>query len=269
MGQWAGLLDENGMPICNLPQLLSMSAPEVRYEPSSLTLSLRIRSASGVVHQVVDELIADGFGVDTEGALVPVTDRARFIMLERPGNTPDVRRVFRVVSATLAGGAEGPSTLQVAGVELLDMLSGIPCPSVLESWTGHWILADRDWAGPWSGSRLIQDIKFATVATGFTESGPAEATIRQLITDSLGTVFLAAGLAGDPPIVVDMTPSGRPSPTVVIRRTDESIWSTVAAHAAAAGVRISAHMWLPGDTWGPPGLSKPTVVVMVEQEVDE
>lgn len=264
-GQWVGLLDAEGEPLWDAAPIIDMQAPETRFEVSSLRMTMRIRSRQGVVHPMVSELIADGLGTDGQGAMVPVTDSTRLLIVERPGSGPGTRRAYRVVSSTLSGEVLAPTLLRVDGVSMLDILAGLPCPSIPDSWTGTWITSDRDWAGPWSKPRLIQDVKFASVATGFTVSGPAEATIRALIVRSLAAAFRAAGVAGDPPVVVDPTPSGRPSPTVVIRPTDDSIWATVAAPAAAAGVRISADLWLPGDTWGPSGLTKPTVVVGVEQ----
>lgn len=267
-GQWVGLLDADGVPLHDMAPVVSMSAPETRHEPASLSMQVRLVSPSGVLHPVARELLADDLDVDDRGVFVPKVDETRFVVVERPGDGPEARRAFRVVAPETMIPGRTPTVMDIDGVDMLAAsLAGILCPSDPDSWTGNFLTADRDWAGPWEKPRLIQDVKMAAVATGFTVSGPAEATIRGLIADSLEAVYRGVGVT-DRPIVVDMTPTGRPSPHVVIRRSDDYIWSTVAAHAAAAGVRVSAHLWLPGDTWGPAGLTKPTIVVRVRQAHD-
>lgn len=265
-GQWVGLFDEQGEPLMDMPPIVDMNAPEVRSEPGSLSMSVLVRSRSDVLHPIVSELVADGLDIDDNGVFIERVNQTRMVVVERPGNGPDSRRAYTVIApeTTIAGSL--PSVLTMDGVDVLTKLKGLPCMSIPETWTGQWIDADRDWAGPWEQTREIQDAKFASVADGFTDSGPAEATIRQVITRSLQTLAVAEGMSQFP-IVVDQTPTGYPSPDVVIRRTDDYIWSTVAAHAAAAGVRITAHLWLPGDDWGPSGLTLPTIVVYVRQSV--
>lgn len=263
-GQWIGLLDQDGVPLCDMAPIVEMNAPETNREPSSLEMEVKVRSRRGLVHPVVKHLVADRLGVDDEGALQPVMDSTRLVVVQR-GVHPDTRRAYRVVSAQPRGGRDAPATMGIDGVDLLDMLDAIPCPSIPATWTGEWVETDRDWGAVWTESHRIQDIRMATIADGYTVAGPAEETIRNLIQRSLDTVFRAVGVSDNPPIVVDPTGSGLVSPPVILRPTDDSIWSTVAAPAAAAGVRIRAHLWLPGDTWGPAGLTSPTVVIRVEQ----
>lgn len=267
-GQWVGLLDENATPICDMAPIVELQAPETRLEPASLQMTVRVRSPKGVVHPVVDELVAPNLGIDSEGALEPVMNKSRFVAIERAGAARDCRRVFRIVSAKPTGDAQAPSTMVIDGVDMLDMLDALPAQSIPDTWTGGWIDADRDWAGPWVKPRRIQDMKTAVNADGFTLSGAGEETIRALIVRSLAATYRAVGVQpGMEPIVVDPAGSGLASPRVVLRPTDDSIWDTISSPCAAAGVRVTASMWFPGDTWGPGNLAGdvPQVVVRVEQ----
>lgn len=262
-GQWVGLLDSEGIPICDVAPIIDMHAPETRHEPSALSLTVAVRSPRGIIHPMVSRMVADGLGVDDDGALDFVLDDTLFIAVERAGGGPDSRRVFRVASTTQWGDLDSPVSMHIEGMDVLDMLASLPCPSIPDTWTGAWIWSDRDWAGMWSQTREIQDVKFASVADGFTVAGQAVPTIRGLIQRSLDTVFRAIGVDSDPPIVVENVPFNGESPHVIIRPTDGYLWETISSPALAAGVNITARMWLPGDSWGPSNLSKPTVVVRV------
>lgn len=262
-GQWVGLLDSDGVPICDLGPIIELHAPETRHEPSALSLTMTVRSPKGIVHPAVTHLVADEIGVDDEGALEFVLDETLFVAIERAGDGPDCRRVFKVAGATPRGDVDGPVTMHIEGMDVLDMLAALPCPSIPSSWTGVWIMSDRDWAGPWSRPREIQDIKCASVADGFTVAGPADVTVRGLIQRSLDAAFRAIGVADDPPIVVESGQADPNSPFVIFRPTDGYLWETISGPALAAGVNVTARMWLPGDSWGPVGLVKPTVVVRV------
>lgn len=271
-GQWLGLLDENGIPMMDLPPVMEMRMPEATNDPASGMVKLRVQSASGIVHPVIHQLIADGLGkTDDVGRLVPLSEATRFIAIERAG----IRSVFRVEFAVAEGGAGAPSTLEVHGTDMLKVLSRFPAMSGPTTWTGKWTKFTRDWAGPehvgvrFEKPRDLQDIKLATVADGATEQGPAEGTIRKIISDSFAAAWRAIGqkeLLADPPVQVDPNPSGRKSQNILIRPTDRSIWEELAPLAAAAGVGISAAMWWPTD---PPikglHLKQPTIVVKVEQ----
>ncbi|WP_235504367.1 hypothetical protein [Corynebacterium ulcerans] len=109
-GQWLGLLDENGIPMMDLPPVMEMRMPEATNDPASGMVKLRVQSASGIVHPVIHQLIADGLGkTDDVGRLVPLSEATRFIAIERAG----ARCVFRVEFAVAEGGAGAPSTLEV------------------------------------------------------------------------------------------------------------------------------------------------------------
>lgn len=271
-GQWLGLLDENATPMMDLPPVMEMRMPEATNDTASGMVKLRVQSASGIVHPVIHQLIADGLGkTDDVGRLVPLSEATRFIAIERAGS----RRVFRVDFAVAEGGAGAPSVLAVHGTDMLKTLARFPAMSGPTTWTGKWTRFTRDWAGPenvgvqFDKPRDLQDIKMVTVADGATEQGAAEPLIRKIISDSLAATWRAIGredLLADPPVQVDPNPSGRKSKNILIRPTDRSIWEELAPLAAAAGVSISAEMWWPTDApISGLNLKSPTIVIKVEQ----
>lgn len=269
-GQWVGLLDADGSPLMDLPPVVSMVAPETRNDPGSLELTVLCRSSRGIIHPAVTELIAKQLGVlSPEGKLVPVADRTRFVAIERAG-VP--RRVYWVTHTVARGDADAPATLTIHGVGLTKLLSRFPAISAPTTWQQSFKRFERDWVGPentkatFSQPRELAGMKLVTVADGATLDGPAETTIRQLVTESLAAAFRVAGITKDLPIQVATTPTGRPSPRILLRPTDGPLLEEIAQPAAAAGVIITTQMWWPGD---PPvtglALSLPTVVVAVEQ----
>lgn len=270
LGQWVGLLDENGEPMFDAPPMMTLSAPRIRNASTSMRATFGVQSRRGVVHDLVDELIAEGLGrVDEQGLLVPVSEPTRFLAIERPGG---VRRVYRVSHSVARGQGDAPSEIEVHGNDLLKMLAMFPAMSAPTTWTGEWETFTRDWAGPedeeilFDQPRDLSGMQMVTVADGATIEGPAEATIQRLIRESLEAAFRVAGVADDPPIVVNPAETGRESPHVLIRPTDKALWDEVIPVAMAAGVAVSARMWWPGD--GPVEgmeLSAPTVVIDVKQ----
>lgn len=268
-GSWVGLVDKDGTPIMDLPPLIELDAPETRLVPESAKLTMLIRSPQGVMHPVVNHLIAQDFiKVDNQGQLVPLTDETHFIALERPGAP---RRMFRVSHAPGEIRGSSMTKLTVHANDLLRMLSLIPAASAPLTWTGEWTRFERDWAGPenigqvFESPRDLQDIKLATVADGATIEGPAEETIRRLVSESLAAAFKAAGVTDHPIRVVPRT-SGKTSRRILIRPTDKTLWDEISPLALAAGVKVSASMWWPEDPQ-PEGMSldKPTILVSVVQ----
>lgn len=274
-GQWVGLFNERCEPIMDCPPLLSpMEAPQRRNAPSSFKALFAARIDTHP-HYIVDELTAGGATVDTAGRLVRVPNRTRFIVVERPG----LRHAYRVSHAVDSGNWHESESLEVHGADLLAELNRHPAWSAPTTVTGSFTTFTRDWAGPenvgvtFTKPRDLQDYKLVTVADGVTLGGgqnnTAESTIRELITRSLQTSWRASAVPGvveDPPIVVNPAGSGLPSPKVLIRPTDGKLLETVVPDAEAAGVGITARLWLPGDE---PveglALSGPKIVVRVEQ----
>jgi len=267
-GQWLGLLDADFVPIMDLPPVVSLSAPQTRNNPESLEVALRVQSAAGHVHPVVGQVIADGLGrVDAEGKLVPLTEASRLVALERPGE----RRLFKITHAVASGGADAPATLTVHAIDCLDLLGGYPCWSVPNSITGQWHRLAEDYAVTWSRPRDMQSLHMAAQADGFSVAGKAVEVIYRLVSESLAATYRAVGISEVsrmPTLAVPPAPSS--SPEVLVRPEDASIWEVVQPVAAAAGVRVSARLWWPGDPvetavearWGP--LSAPVVLVDID-----
>lgn len=276
-GTWVGLANEFGEPIMDFPPLLSMVAPETRNAPVSFQATAVVKSRDGHVHPLVDELFAEGFslvGVDAEGRLEMVTDATRYVYVLR-----EELRAYRVSHCVLSGGFESPEQIEIHGADMLSELNRHVAWTAPATELGSFYTFARDWAGPenvgvtFKEPRDLQDIDLVTVADGVTLSGPAEDTLRELIQVSLETGWFRTGVQSvvdDPPIVVSPQGSGLASPEILIRATDDKLLDTVAPVAAAAGVRVSAAMWLPGD--GPvEGLvlgESPKIVVCVEQTAE-
>lgn len=270
LGQWVGLLDNQGQHLIDLPPPISMVAPESRNAPSSLELTIPVKSPRGIIHPAVRELVADNLGkTTTDGTLAPVTNETRFIAIERAG----VRRVYWIVYVVAKGVGAEPVTLTIHGVDLLKLLSRFPAISATTTWEGTFTRFTRDWAGPENTAVVFQQprelapMKMANTAHGATLEGAAEIVIRRVIKESLQTAFIAAGYRLDHPIQVLPLRSGRPSPKILFRPSDGPLWEEIAGPAAAAGVQITAFMWWPGDPQ-PLGLDLhlPTVVIKVEQK---
>nr|WP_052095173.1 hypothetical protein [Corynebacterium auriscanis] len=142
-GQWAGLLDENGVPLCDLPPVVEIEGDTTRSDLGELTMTVQVRTPSGEVHPIVDEIIARGLGVvDSQARLVPANQATRFVCVEREG----LRTVYRVMFATAHGGAYVPSTVKIHAVTVLDVLQGLPAWSNPRSIDGQWRSVNQDFA---------------------------------------------------------------------------------------------------------------------------
>lgn len=276
-GYWVGLANEHGEPVMDFPPLLSMVAPETRNAPVSFQATAVVKSHAGDVHPLVDELFADGFssvGVDREGRMDVVLDSTRYVYVLR-----EELRAYRVSHCVISGGFESPEQIEIHGADMLSELNRHVAWTAPATELGSFYTFTRDWAGPenvgvtFKDPRDLQDIKLVTVADGVTLSGPAESTLREMIQVSLETGWFRTGeqsVVDDPPIVVAPGGSGLSSPEILIRATDDKLLDTVAPVAAAAGVRVSAQMWLPGDA-PVEGLAlgdSPKIVVRVEQTAE-
>lgn len=241
-GRWVGLCDGWGKPIMRMPPHISLTAPESRFAPGALELTVRTMT-DGVVSPVVDHMVAEGLGVfDETGKLVVKDNIVDMIVVVRPG----MRRGYVTSYPTAQGGATAPTTLKIQGTDLLDRLQVWPCPSVPQSWLPNQEL----WTGDvveYTHPRELATMEMATTADGYTMSGPAEATIKTLIQDSLDAVNLQNGWTDTPHLVVDMTPTGIESPPVTIRVDDQMISDTVFPWAQMSGVNIRVDLWWPGD----------------------
>lgn len=240
-GQWLGILDENGLPLYELPAYSSVSFPEAHLDASSAEVVVPVSAGD----TVLDDLVGEGLGVqDAAGRLVPASGPTRLLMLARPGE----RRVG-TVTHTVAGGVSAPSTLTVHAVDLLNGLSWWPCPSIPVEWgRAQFTDWDTDASGEkYTSSRRLAQLQFATNADGYTKRGAAVSVIRDLIQDSFDAVNSLYGWADNPHAVVEYPTGVDESPEVFIRVNDDPVLDTVAEHARSAGVGIEVILWWPGD----------------------
>ena len=84
MGQYAAILDEDGLPLCDLPPLLNLQASRTRGEPASVVATVMVNAGKGILHRCVAHLMAEGLGeVDSEGRMKPIVDKTRFLFIRR------------------------------------------------------------------------------------------------------------------------------------------------------------------------------------------
>lgn len=270
-GQWVGLLDADGVPLMDMPPIITLEAPETRNAPASLQMKVVVRTPLGLTHRIVDELVGENLGVlEEDGQLRVVKDASRLVCVERPG---DERRVYKVTHVVAEGPLEQPITLEIHGVDLLDMLGGLPCPSRPHTWQPRWETLRATWATPFTGKRLSQPrkttgVKLAVTATDNTLSGRADVVIHGLISRSLEAVYRLSGRAPDrQPLVMGPLRASASSPELLLRPQDKYLWEEIQAAAMAAGVHVRVVFRMPGDE----GFSttRPVGVVEVEQIVKE
>lgn len=265
-GQWIGLLDEDWIPIMDVPPVVELSAPMSGLAPASLKMVVATRTPEGHTHPIVDELVADQLASPAaDGMFTPVFNLNRFVAIERAGHP---RRCFRITHV-VARGVDQPTTLEIHAVDEIDVLASIPCPSYPGSWKNERKQIDRDWAQMWDKPLTMARVQFGKSADGFTVHGPAISTITELIIDSLEAFFRAAGIDDDP-IVVAVGKPGLQSPEVLITPQDDSILETIEKPCQQAGVKVTVRLWWPGDKKpylpGDKQLTLPTMVVTVSRK---
>lgn len=267
-GRWIGLADENGEPLFDCPPGIDATAPRTRGAITSGRWQFPCRAPGGVVHPIVDELVAEGLSrVDRVGQLVPVMGKTRWLIVERQGAK---RRAYRLTHTSGHGDGDAPSVIEAHGEDLLSLLNRVPAFSAPTSITGRFTEFKRDWIGDeeteifYAKPRDLQDMKMLTVADGATIDGPAEDVIRRIIDTSLETAFKATGKTRS--ILVNPAESGLESPYLALTVEDGYLWDTLGAVALQAGVGVSVDWWWPGDE---PveglDLSGPRMIVTVAQ----
>lgn len=272
-GQWIGLIDEDFVPLMDLPPVISMEWPDVRGSIDSVKLSFPVRTPSGRLHTAVSELIADNLGrVDNVGKLIPITGPARLVSLQRSGGQ---RRDMLITHAKADGDAQAPHTLTLFGVSAEGYLDLLPCPSNPLSWSGEFTRFERDWVGPEETTALFEQprdlasMTMITVADGASVDGMADEVLYRLIDESLAAVHRVAGITVNPPYLAVLDAPVGPQERMIHRPTDQTIWQEIGERALAAGVSIRASVWWPGDPQPKEGvtLTLPTMVFRVRQEV--
>jgi len=244
-GQWVGLLDENGVPLMDLPNAVTLTAPSTRTNPESMKVTIKATTPDGVPHPVVEELIGEEIGMENGGYFIPQNGATRIVVVERANG---YRWAGKVKFTTTTGDAFQPHTITINALHVLDVLGELPCPAANKSWLeSKYETYRRDPAAVFDKARELSLLTFADTADGFSEKGEAEALLRRVISRAIEVVSTHEGWE-KPHVVVDNTASGKPSPVATIRITDDSIWDTVAETALLAGVSINANFFFPGDT---------------------
>lgn len=267
-GEVLFLMDEDWVPFLRLPQVTAMEWPETRGVIDSVKLTVHVRTPSGRVHAVVDELVAENLGkVDMVGKLIPVTGPARSIRLEREGQ----ELAMLITHVVAEGDAHAPHTLTIHGVTMLSYLDLLPCPSNPVTWIGEFTRFERDWVGPEDATetfdkpRDLAPMTMIAVADGASVDGMSDEVIYRLIAESLDAVHRVAGVTANPPYKAILDePSGTPV-RLIHRPTDQTIWQEIGERALSAGVSVRAELWWPGDT-PISGVSVPTLIFRVRQE---
>lgn len=275
LGEWVGLLDENFLPIMDLPQRIDMSWPDARGAIDSVMMRIRVRTPSGRLHAVVRELVAENLGVvDSYGELIPVTGPARFVHMEAADKDPWTMRVTHV---EVEGDAELPHTLTIHGVTMEAYLDLLPCPSNPVTWDGEYTRFNRDWVGPEGEQELFtqpRDLSSCTmiaVADGASVDGDSDVVIHRLIKESIDAVHRVIDpetLVDGPVYVAVLGERRAASRRLILRPTDQTLWKEVGDAALASGVGIRADLWLPGSPQPSPDLTltAPTIIFTVRQE---
>ncbi|APT85315.1 hypothetical protein [Corynebacterium aquilae] len=245
-GQFVGILNEDGSPVCQLPPPISVKAEKTRHGIGTLEATFPARGRIAPTSAGVMELISSTFGnLDEEGRVPIEKAPARLLVIERART----RYAFIINRIEADTGLEAPTTITVKGLDLADYLAAWPAASVPVSWLANTLESrDGDAAGKWGGVRFdMAAIELATTADGYTMTGPAQRVIRKLIQDSLDAVNGRFGWLENPHMVVDMTPTQEEGPETFIRVDDSNLWETIAEPAANAGVTVTVSLWLPGD----------------------
>lgn len=274
-GEWIGLLDENWVPLFDLPQVSDLEWPDTRGSIESASLRMRVRTPSGRLHAVVRELVAENLGqADTLGRLIPVTGPARFVRQEPRGQDPWTMRVTHV---EVEGDALLPHTMTIHGVTMEGYLDLLPCPSNPLTWKGLFTRFTRDWVGAEGEQELFRqprDLASCTmiaVADGASVDGDSDVVIHRLLQESIDAVHRVADpeVVADGPVYMAILAERKATPhRMILRPTDQSLWKELGDSAMAYGVGIRADLWLPGSPQPLPGgaLTAPTVIFTVRQE---
>ena len=243
-GEWIGLANADGVPVCDFPAAESVEAPRTRLAVADHQVVIPARGRIAPTNGIVERLLAPNIGVfDESGYLAPATGGNYLVVIARPG----IRLAFDAVFATGEGPSDAPERLTVGGVSLTDLLDAHPCPSIPHTWEGGEFTEWReDAGGPYRKPRQLAPVELATRADGYTVTGPAVRVIRDLCQDSFDAVNALKGWA-DPHLVVDYGVVSASGERITIQVQDDPLWSTILAPAESAGVNVWVELWWPGD----------------------
>lgn len=251
-GQYLGLLDENGYPMCDLPTPSEMQAPRERNTVSSLQVTFPVSAMDSGVHPAARALVDDTIGVEPSGAITP-TPKTRFVLVERPGSS----WCYRVAQRMATGPSDKLREITLHGVDVLSFLQQLPCPTQPAKWaqtTFHTF--ERDWlavtdeSAKFKTPRDVAEVDFYdSYLSDQVIAGPADEAIGRVIRESVEAVAKIAG-ASPSPFSVTVTKTGVVD-DVLIKPDDGFIWDVVMPRATAAGVAVTASMVFPTATGQP------------------
>ena len=256
LGQWLGLLDENGTPICDLPQPITMQAVKQRSGIANLQLLLDLGNERlGGAHPAIRALIDDTVGLtDAAGRITP-TPHTRIVVIQRRGTAR--RMCFEVAQRKSKAPSGGHHVMEIAGADMLTKLQRFPLMSMPKAWASMkkgygWAETFTAWESfgitiPLDEKRRVKRVTLATAATGGLTIGgeePGEITMWKALDQSLSAGFKALGVRQS---IVAVKPASRVVAPMLIRPTDADIWQELHSRAGAAGINVTSDWWFPGD----------------------
>ncbi|APT84514.1 hypothetical protein [Corynebacterium aquilae] len=279
-GQWCGVLDQDGVPVYEMPAIISETTPQQRLELADAQVLVDISPVQGEPHPLLS-ILAESLWDDWRNQPGVALKETRFWCVENAAG----RRVYKVAFIVLRGEGELPESMEINAQEVLGLVNGF----VSVAYTGNWRDAtgknkfrsfDRDWAadehgqgGDFKKPRLMRAIEMPDRADGFTRAGGATAMVRRVLKESIEACYQGVGMT-DPAtwgvVVADpLTPDPADDLHVKIHPGYGPLWDEVAPVARMAGVKVLARFWLPGDSrvGVPTFVDKPTLIVDVQKGV--
>lgn len=258
-GQWVGILDRNWEPIMTVEDWESATWESVFGDTGSMQMRLSGHLADGSRNPAVEALLmADLQELDNPASMEQLFHSGIHIAVERPGLA---RRVYKVSSLTPEGGRDYPTSLTVAGLDMVEHLKHLPL-----------------WADPSNRSRIVQ-LQFADIQQGSVEDVSRKLIGRNLIgyqqpsllssmfswTDNYSTPSTWNGFNPNlHNLIVSPVKSGLPSEWCVIDARWDNAWDLLSASWQASGVLPVVDLWIPGDPQPFPAyttLTRPTGVI--------
>ncbi len=258
-GQWVGILDRNWEPILDIEDWESASFPAVFGDAGALEMKMSGHLADGSHNPAVEALLmADLQHLDNPASMEQLFHSGIHVAVERPGMA---RRVYKVTSITPEGGKDYPTSLTVAGLDMVEHLKHLPL-----------------WADPSNRSKIVQ-LQFSDIQSGSAEDVSRKLIGRNLIgyqqPSLLSSMFswtddysVPSKWQGFNPalhnLICSPVPSGIASEWCVIDARWDNAWDLMSATWKAAGILPVVELWLPGDPQPFPTyttLSQPTGVI--------
>lgn len=251
------VLNDEFEPVCEIPNVVDLEAPRSKNAVTDFRCTFPALDKDGQPYEVMDILVDQGFGSQDETSKLAITsDRTWYIMCQFPGGE-EARHVYQIVYPRVAFSGFETGLMTIEAQEVLCVLAQWPCPSVPAIW-GHEPVRDwwQDAGGKYDKAYRYAPIEMATVANGYTTRGEGVKAIQSVIQDSIDAGYKVLPEFKIPHLVVDQTYTG-PSPTVLIRREDKTLWETIEQPAKLSNVQVRVDLWWPGDKPVPVKYSMP------------